>query len=152
MQYQMCLLWQCYAIVEHNRLLELLMCALSHHGDNTYTTSFLINQPRVYNNGIMLTLDRFLIMLELSIEQQILIAMRKTLAAVVKDVTPLPGMKHPLSDSTIADIRACFALISAREQEIARHDERPQYADAAPSAQIIPLASLKRRTNQTDDH
>ncbi|MBB1077722.1 segregation and condensation protein A [Rhodoferax sp. 4810] len=95
-------------------------------------------------------------MLELSIEQQILIAMRKTLAAVVKDVTPLPGMKHPLSDSTIADIRACFALISAREQELARHDgrsrERPQYVDNAPSAQIIPLASLKRRTNQTDEH
>ncbi len=90
-------------------------------------------------------------MSKLSIEQQILIAMRKTLAAVVKDVTPLPGMKHPLSDSTIADIRACFVLISAREQALARQDEasraRPQYADSAPSAQVIPLSSLKRHSD-----
>ena len=88
-------------------------------------------------------------MSELNQEQQILIAMRKTLAAVVKDITPPPGMKHPLSNSTIEDVRQCLALISAREQELAAHQgrggERPYYADQPQSAQVVSMAGLKKR-------
>jgi hypothetical protein len=91
-------------------------------------------------------------MQDLSIEQQILVAMRKTLAAVIKDVTPPPGMKHPLSENTIQDVRQCLALISAREKELAdaqgRGGERPYYADQPQDAQVVPIAGLgKRRTD-----
>jgi hypothetical protein len=85
-------------------------------------------------------------MSELTKEQQILIAMRKTLAAVVKDVTPPPGMKHPLSDQTIKDVRQCLALIAAREKELAdergRAGERPYYSDEPQTAQVVPIAGL----------
>lgn len=87
-------------------------------------------------------------MQELSKDQQILVAMRKTLAAIIKDVTPPPGMKHPLSDATIQDVRQCLALISAREKELADQDgrggERPYYADEPQTAQVVPIAALKR--------
>ncbi|WP_295879663.1 segregation and condensation protein A [uncultured Thiohalocapsa sp.] len=86
---------------------------------------------------------------ELSQEQQILVAMRKTLAAIIKDVTPPPGMKHPLSDNTIQDVRQCLALISAREKALAdaegRGGERPYYADEPPSTTVVPIAGLKRK-------
>lgn len=87
-------------------------------------------------------------MSELSQEQQILIAMRKTLTAVVKDITPPPGMKHPLSNSTIEDVRHCLALISARERDLAaqqgRGGERPYYADQPQTAQVVSMAGLKK--------
>lgn len=85
-------------------------------------------------------------MSELSIEQQILIAMRKTLAAIVKDVTPPPGMKHPLSGRTIEDIRHCFCLIAARERDLAeargRTSERPYYIDEPQMTQVVPIAGI----------
>jgi hypothetical protein len=93
-------------------------------------------------------------MSELTREQQILIVMRKTLAEVIKDVTPPPGMKHPLSERTIADVRQCLALISAREKELAdaqgRGGERPYYADEPQSAQVVPIASLGKVKKKQD--
>lgn len=94
-------------------------------------------------------------MSELTKDQQILISMRKTLAAVIKDVTPPPGMKHPLSERTIADVRHCLALISAREKELAdargRTGERPYYVDEPPSAQVVPFAGLGKGKNKKQD-
>jgi len=85
-------------------------------------------------------------MSELTKEQRILIAMRKTLAAVIKDVTPPPELKPPLSEQTITDVRQCLGLISAREKELAdaqgRTGERPYYADEPQSAQEVPIAGL----------
>ena len=86
---------------------------------------------------------------DLSKEQQILIAMRKTLSAIIKDVTPPPGMRHPLGEGTIEDVRQCLALIAAREKELAdaqgRGGERPYYADEPPAAQVVPIAGLSRK-------
>lgn len=70
----------------------------------------------------------------LSKEQQIMVAMRKTLAGIVKDTTPEPGMVHPLSENTVNDIRACFTLIAARERELleamgGENKARPHYTD-----------------------
>lgn len=75
----------------------------------------------------------------LTLEHRILIQVRKVLANVVKDVTPLPGMRNPLSPSTIADIRDCFALISARERELNSDKPRdlPVYADRAATTRIV---------------
>ena len=89
-------------------------------------------------------------MSELSIEQRILIAMRKTLAAVIRDVTPPAGMRHPFSEETMEDVRQCLALISAREKELAdaqgRGGERPYYSDEPQKAQVVPVAGIGRRS------
>ncbi len=70
----------------------------------------------------------------ISTEERILQAVKMTLAAVIKDTATPHGMRHPLSDSTIEDLRQCLALISARERELAEaagraKEARPRYAD-----------------------
>lgn len=77
-----------------------------------------------------------------TIEQRILRVMRKVLASVVRDTTPEAGMRHPLKDQTIEDIRACFALISARERELAEQTgvdvkERPRFADQPKTTRVV---------------
>lgn len=79
---------------------------------------------------------------ELSKEQQILRVMRKTLGNVVRDVTPLGGRTNPLTDTTIQDIKDCFALIAEREKELAEKlgftQAQPYYKDGElPNAQVI---------------
>jgi hypothetical protein len=82
---------------------------------------------------------------ELSKEQRILRAMRKTLGSVVRDATPLGGRPNPLTGDTIEEIKECFALISERERELAAQlgfdESKPYYNDGSepPSAQIISL-------------
>jgi len=71
---------------------------------------------------------------ELTKEERILRAMKLTLAGVIRDTATPAGMRHPLSDATIEDMRQCLALISARERELAAEagrssDARPRYAD-----------------------
>lgn len=71
---------------------------------------------------------------QLSMEERILQAVKLTLAGVVRDTATPHGMRHPLSDATIEDLRQCLALISARERELARAAGRPtggqpRYAD-----------------------
>jgi len=71
---------------------------------------------------------------ELSMEKRILRAVKLTLAGVIRDTATPHGMRHPLSDATIQDLRQCLALISARERELAQAAGRPvggepRYAD-----------------------
>ncbi|NKN33669.1 segregation and condensation protein A [Marichromatium bheemlicum] len=88
-------------------------------------------------------------MSELSPEQQVLITMRKTLTAIVRDLTPPPGMRHPLSTATIDEVRHCLGVIAARERVLAEQDgrggERPAYADQPGTAQVVPIDSLRSR-------
>ncbi len=82
-------------------------------------------------------------------EREILMVMRKVLAQVVKDTTPeFKTMKHPLAPSTIEDIKHCFALIAARERELADAAglprEKPYYVDEKPAAQVVPLHKVGR--------
>jgi hypothetical protein len=72
-----------------------------------------------------------------TMEERILKAVKMTLANVIKDTATPAGMRHPLSDETIEDLRQCLALISARERELAEAagrppSSRPRYADEAP--------------------
>ena len=89
-----------------------------------------------------------------TIEKRILVAMRKTLGNIVKDVTPASSaLKSPLSDATVEDIKMCFGLISAREQEIAKEagvelNERPQYPDSPEKSNVVSLDSLKPAAQQ----
>ncbi len=83
---------------------------------------------------------------ELSKEQQIMRAMRKTLTSIVRDAAPRDGMQSPFSPDTVENIRMCLGLISAREAELAEalnlsRNERPHYSDeerAAKTLQFVP--------------
>jgi len=82
-------------------------------------------------------------------EQRTLLVMRKLLSAIVRETTPNPGMKHVLSDATREDIRMCFGLISAREQELAQESgitvqERPRYPDQPKQSSVISIDALKK--------
>ncbi len=84
---------------------------------------------------------------EISKEQRILVIMRKVLSSIIKDTTPPPGMRHPLSDQTIEDVRQCLGLIVARERELTEAlggnvPKKPYYVDEAPSGKVVPLRSL----------
>ena len=90
----------------------------------------------------------------LSKEQRILRVMRKVLGGIVKDTTPQPGMRHPLSDQTIEDIKHCFALISARENELAEEagitQARPGYTNEPQKAQVIHIGKSGLSKKQED--
>ena len=76
---------------------------------------------------------------ELTLEHRILIQVRQVLASVVRDVTPAPGRPNPLSPGTIEGIRGCFALISARERELAgkENPDLPVFGDERATTRIV---------------
>ncbi len=82
-------------------------------------------------------------------EKRILVAMRKTLGEVIKDVTPSnSAFKSPLSEATIEDVKMCFGLIAAREREIAEEagvviKDRPQFTDEINKDNVVSISSLK---------
>ena len=85
---------------------------------------------------------------DLTKEQEILITLRKVLSEILKEITPPPGMKHPLSEQTLQDVRNCFGLIAAREHELAqaqgRGGERPHYVDEARQSEVVPISRIGR--------
>lgn len=83
----------------------------------------------------------------LSKEAQILMVMRKVLTDVARDTYTKPGLKHPLSENTIINIRDCLALISARESELAKDEGRemnmrPRYVDEPENTVVIPIDKI----------
>lgn len=85
-------------------------------------------------------------------EREILMVMRKVLAAVVKDTAPDPGFRHPLSERTIEDVRQCFGLIAARERELAEAagipQGRPYFTDEPQAAKVVPIESIGRKSGK----
>jgi hypothetical protein len=86
---------------------------------------------------------------EPSMEERILAAVKLTLAGVIRDTATPHGMRHPLSDRTIEDLRACLALISARERELAQAAGRvsgalPRFADGPPRDEQVIQFHKKR--------
>jgi hypothetical protein len=83
-------------------------------------------------------------------EKRVLMAMRKTLSQIIKDVTPSSSaLKSPLSDNTIEDIRMCFGLIAAREREIAEESgvtikDRPHFVDEPKKSNVVSIDGLKK--------
>ena len=87
-----------------------------------------------------------------SLEARILQAVKLTLANVVRDTATPHGMRHPLSDSTIEDLRQCLALISARERELAAAagraaSERPRFADETGTERQVVVFHRRRRAD-----
>jgi hypothetical protein len=90
---------------------------------------------------------------ELTLEHRILIQVRQVLASVVRDVTPPPGMRNPLSASTIEDIRGCFSLIAARERELnsdKTNRDLPVYADRVASTRIVDFKPVTNSDSEDD--
>jgi hypothetical protein len=90
--------------------------------------------------------------LELSKEQQIMRAMRKTLTSIVRDAAPRDGMPSPFSPDTVENIRMCLGLISAREAELADtigldRNERPRYSDEEPNAKPLQFVPPGKKLN-----
>lgn len=93
---------------------------------------------------------------ESSKEREILKTMRKVLASIIKDTTPAhKGLKHPLSDATIDEIRGCLSLISARERELAdaagARKEKPYYADEKPKAEVVSISGLTSKKKSSSE-
>lgn len=95
---------------------------------------------------------------ELTPEERILHVMKSVLTSVAKDTATEPGLKHPLSEQTIQDIRACLILITAREQELAKiHNRdtsaRPRFIDEPKKEVVVSLdvAAMKRGLNKDAD-
>ena len=81
---------------------------------------------------------------ELSVDHRILIVMRKVLTQIIKETATAPGMRHPLSDECIRDIRDCLGLISARDAELteargAERSARPHYTDEPKTSRVVTL-------------
>lgn len=89
---------------------------------------------------------------ELSKEQQIMRAMRKTLTSIVRDVAPRDGVPSPLTPDTVENIRMCLGLISAREAELAEalglaRNERPHYSDEIVATQSMQFVPTTKKLN-----
>lgn len=93
---------------------------------------------------------------ELQKERDIMRVMRQVLTSIVREVTPEhKSLQHPLSDSTIQDIRMCLGLITAREKELAEEAgrtavERPHFTDETKQSTVIPMSKIGKITSSTD--
>lgn len=95
---------------------------------------------------------------ELTTEERILRMMKRVLTDVAKDTAPEPGIRHPLSENTIQGIRECLALITTREQELAKEhgrntNARPRFIDEPKTEVVVPLdiKSMKKGAKKEDN-
>ena len=89
-------------------------------------------------------------------EVLILRMMKRVLTDIAKETYSRPGVKPPLSDSTVLSIRDCLALITARERELAEESgqaqhSRPRFADQTRTSQIIHFHPKSPKKNGKSD-
>jgi len=77
-------------------------------------------------------------------ELKVLRAVKMVITNVIKDTTTEPGLKHPLSEPTIDDIRQCLALITSRENELSPMVKRPRFTDEPQDKVVVSLATPKK--------
>ncbi|MEJ2509499.1 MAG: segregation and condensation protein A [Gammaproteobacteria bacterium] len=92
----------------------------------------------------------------LSKEAQVLRMVKRVLTDIAKDTSTAPGLKHPLSDTTIQGIRDCLSLISARELELAEEagqpmTMRPRFTDEPKASVVVPIDKIGRRKGNNDN-
>lgn len=83
--------------------------------------------------------------------------LKRVLTDIAKDTSTPPGMKHPLSENTIQNIRECLALISTRERELAEEHgrpnrARPEFVDEPRKSQVITLHKPKKKPDTDKPH
>jgi len=89
-------------------------------------------------------------------EARILQAVKFTLTGVIRDTATTPGVKHPLSDQTIENLRDCLVLITEREKELKEAAgestaARPYYVDEPPKPRPVEVSLASFRTERKDD-
>jgi hypothetical protein len=75
-------------------------------------------------------------------ELRMLRMIKRVLTDVAKDTFTKPGLRHPLSESTILGIRDCLSLVTAREGELRHPDEtisKPGYIDQKSDKVVVSL-------------
>ncbi|MGD9000444.1 MAG: segregation and condensation protein A [Granulosicoccaceae bacterium] len=87
---------------------------------------------------------------EQPMELRVLRAMKSTLVNIIKDTTVEAGMRHPLSEETIEDIRQCLGLITARENTLAEErgesqSMRPRFVDEPQDKVVVSLDKPKSK-------
>ncbi len=94
----------------------------------------------------------------MSKEERLLRMMKRVLTDVAKDTHVTPGLKHPLSESTIQGIRECLSVITSREQELAKTagrsmNMRPHFIDEPKKEVVVKLDinAMKRGLKKSDD-
>lgn len=88
-------------------------------------------------------------------EYKILVTMRQVLSSVVREITPEPGFRHPLTEKTMEDVRQVFALIAAREREITEaagmpSQHRPHFVDEPSKAKVVQLHGIGDKKDKND--
>jgi hypothetical protein len=91
-------------------------------------------------------------------EERILQMMKRVLTDIAKDTHVTPGLKHPLSESTVQGIRECLTVITSREQELAQTagrsmNMRPRFIDEPKNKVVVKLdidAMKRGQKNKTD--
>lgn len=90
---------------------------------------------------------------DLKKELDVLVALRKVISSVIRDITPDPGMRHPLTEQTMEDVRQGFILIAAREKEITEAMgkpslHRPLYKGDTPKTNVVKLHGMKAKKDE----
>jgi hypothetical protein len=80
---------------------------------------------------------------------------KRVLTDIARDTHVKPGLKHPLSDNTIAGIRDCLSLITARERELLEEaglsaDMRPRFPDQKPKSVVVSIDNLQRAKTESE--
>lgn len=89
-------------------------------------------------------------------EQQILAIMKRILTDIAKETFTRPGVRHPLSDATIGNMRECLKLISVREVDLSSDPvnisaKRPRYVDEPKKSVVVSMQDIKKNTSNDDD-
>lgn len=93
--------------------------------------------------------------IELSTEEKVLQMMKRILTDVARETNVGPGLKHPLSENTILNIRDCLGVIVARERELAEAagrpmNMRPRFVDEPKKTVVVPLEKISIKKKDTE--
>ena len=94
--------------------------------------------------------------IELTAEEKVLQMMKRILTDVARETNVAPGLKHPLSDATIMNIRDCLGLIVSRERELAEQagrpmNMRPRYVDEPQKTVVVSLDKISVKKNNKEE-
>ena len=83
-------------------------------------------------------------------EARVLKVMKQVLISIIRDTTVPPEVRHPLSASTIEDIKQCLTLIASRENELLEeagytNRDRPRYVDEPQDKVVVSIDSLSSK-------
>lgn len=89
---------------------------------------------------------------ELSKEERILAMVKRVLTDIAKETFTKPGHVHPLSETTIYNLRECLGLIASREAELQHEAGRPstakpRFIDEPKKSVVVPISDIKKRSD-----